>query len=463
MIGNDGGGAVSFTSGQPHGQGPTAAPLDARRTSRRRSTTTRSRRSTCPTTCAARSRTAAPSACRATRISAAAGAALVAVAAAAAARRRRSTAPAARSPATSRPIRRTPTSSIAGGNNGSFLTRLNRRTGELREVNPYPRMFSGEPSSALVERWQWTFPIIFSPADPTVLYTSSQHVWKTTNGGQSWDKISADLTRHDPKTLGPSGGPITRDMNEPGGLRDGLRARARQEGRQHPLGRIGRRPRARDARRRQDLDERDAEGDAGLRPRQPDRRVGVRAGRRLRRGQEAAARRPRALHLPHARLRQDVDEDRHRHSRHRLRARRPRGSNAAWPALRRHAARRLRLVRRRRSLAVAVAEPARTSGLGPLRRRQLDRDRDARPRLLHPRRHRAAAARGARRRPTRGRVCSFKPADAIRGGGRRDDHVPAAKAGGEADDRDPRREGPGRADHSGRAARRPRRARSWTR
>ena len=32
----------------------------------------------------------------------------------------------------------------AGGNNGSFLTRLDRRTGNLREVNPYPRMFSGE-------------------------------------------------------------------------------------------------------------------------------------------------------------------------------------------------------------------------------------------------------------------------------------------------------------------------------
>jgi photosystem II stability/assembly factor-like uncharacterized protein len=103
----------------------------------------------------------------------------------------------------------------AGGNNGSFLTRLDRRSGNLREVNPYPREFSGEPSSALVERWQWTYPIVFSPADPTVLYTSSQHVWRTKNGGDSWDKISGDLTRHDPKTMGESGGPITHDMNSP--------------------------------------------------------------------------------------------------------------------------------------------------------------------------------------------------------------------------------------------------------
>jgi photosystem II stability/assembly factor-like uncharacterized protein len=104
---------------------------------------------------------------------------------------------------------------FAGGNNGSFLIRLNRRTGESREVGPYPRMFSGEPSSALVERWQWTYPIIFSPVDKNVLYTSSQHVWKTTGAGQSWEKISGDLTRHDPKTLGESGGPITKDMNAP--------------------------------------------------------------------------------------------------------------------------------------------------------------------------------------------------------------------------------------------------------
>ena len=104
---------------------------------------------------------------------------------------------------------------FSGANNGGFLERLNRRTGQSREVNPYPRMFSGEPSSALKERWQWTFPVLFSTVNPKVLYTSSQHLWKTTNGGQTWDKISPDLTRHDPKTMGHSGGPITGDMNGP--------------------------------------------------------------------------------------------------------------------------------------------------------------------------------------------------------------------------------------------------------
>jgi photosystem II stability/assembly factor-like uncharacterized protein len=104
---------------------------------------------------------------------------------------------------------------FAGTNNGGFMTYYNRKTGQLREVNPYPRQYQGEPSSEVKERWQWTYPIIFSPVDSNVLYTSSQRVWKTTNGGQRWEPISPDLSKHDPKTMGPSGGPITHDMNWP--------------------------------------------------------------------------------------------------------------------------------------------------------------------------------------------------------------------------------------------------------
>jgi len=104
---------------------------------------------------------------------------------------------------------------FGGTNNGSFLTRLNRRTGEFKEVGAYPRFFSGENSAEVKERWQWTYPIVFSHVDPNVLYTSSQRVWKTTNGGDTWEAISGDLTRHDPKTMGDSGGPITHDMNSP--------------------------------------------------------------------------------------------------------------------------------------------------------------------------------------------------------------------------------------------------------
>jgi hypothetical protein len=101
------------------------------------------------------------------------------------------------------------------GSQGALITRFDKATGHVRDIQPYPRFFSGEPARDLPERWQWTFPIVFDPFDANTLYISSQHVWKTTNDGQSWTKISPDLTRADPSTLGDSGGPITRDMNGP--------------------------------------------------------------------------------------------------------------------------------------------------------------------------------------------------------------------------------------------------------
>ncbi len=101
------------------------------------------------------------------------------------------------------------------GSQGALLTRYNRRSGQIRDIQVYPRFFSGEPASALPERWQWTFPIMFSPLDERVMYTCSQHLWKTTDDGQSWERISPDLTLADPETLGPTGGVITKDMNGP--------------------------------------------------------------------------------------------------------------------------------------------------------------------------------------------------------------------------------------------------------
>ena len=101
------------------------------------------------------------------------------------------------------------------GSQGALLTKYDRTNGFTRDIQVYPLFFSGQSAATLKERWQWTFPIVFSPHDPKVLYTSSQHLWRTTNDGQSWERISPDLTRADPKTLGDSGGPITKDQNGP--------------------------------------------------------------------------------------------------------------------------------------------------------------------------------------------------------------------------------------------------------
>jgi len=104
---------------------------------------------------------------------------------------------------------------FSGANNGRYVDRYDRTLGLSREVAPYPWFYSGEPAIDMVERWQWTFPILFSPLDPDVLYVSSNRLWRTTDGGNSWDRLSPDLTRADPETLGHSGGPITGDMNGP--------------------------------------------------------------------------------------------------------------------------------------------------------------------------------------------------------------------------------------------------------
>jgi photosystem II stability/assembly factor-like uncharacterized protein len=92
------------------------------------------------------------------------------------------------------------------------LTRLDRRTGQSRSIQPWSIRNVGKAAKEVRERFQWTTPIALSPLDPEVLYTGSQHLWKTTNRGQSWQRISPDLTFADPATLEPSGGPIMLDL-----------------------------------------------------------------------------------------------------------------------------------------------------------------------------------------------------------------------------------------------------------
>ena len=98
------------------------------------------------------------------------------------------------------------------GSFGGYLTRLDRSTGQTRFVNVWPDYPVGQAPRDLKERFQWTFPIVFSPVDPAALYTSSQHLFRSTSGGQTWEPISPDLTRHDPSTMGASGGPIALDQ-----------------------------------------------------------------------------------------------------------------------------------------------------------------------------------------------------------------------------------------------------------
>lgn len=100
---------------------------------------------------------------------------------------------------------------VYGGNYSGELIEINYHTGLSRNINPWPDNPMGHAAADLKHRIQWTFPIVTSPHDPKVLYTASQFLLKTTDGGQTWKMISPDLTRNDKSKQASSGGPITQD------------------------------------------------------------------------------------------------------------------------------------------------------------------------------------------------------------------------------------------------------------
>lgn len=100
---------------------------------------------------------------------------------------------------------------VFGGNYGGNITWFNHRTKQSRAVDPWPDNPMGHGAEDLDQRFQWTFPIVFSPHKANLLYACSQFVLASTDLGQSWKKISPDLTRNDKSTMRSSGGPITKD------------------------------------------------------------------------------------------------------------------------------------------------------------------------------------------------------------------------------------------------------------
>jgi len=101
---------------------------------------------------------------------------------------------------------------VFAGSYGGMLTRKDMRTGLARNINPWPLNPMGHSAVDAKYRMQWTFPIVVSPHNPKLLYVGSSVLFKTTDEGESFTPISPDLSRNDPRTLGPSGGPITLDQ-----------------------------------------------------------------------------------------------------------------------------------------------------------------------------------------------------------------------------------------------------------
>ncbi len=100
---------------------------------------------------------------------------------------------------------------VFAGSYDGLLTRYDHRTGQLRNVTVWPDNPMGAGAEAMKYRFQWNYPLLFSPNDPSTLYAGGDHLFKTANGGARWEVISPDLTRNDKSKQGPTGGPITKD------------------------------------------------------------------------------------------------------------------------------------------------------------------------------------------------------------------------------------------------------------
>jgi photosystem II stability/assembly factor-like uncharacterized protein len=100
---------------------------------------------------------------------------------------------------------------VYGGSYGGFLLRLDHRTGDRRVINVWPDNPMGWGAAELKYRFNWNFPLMFSPHDPDTLYAAGNVLFRTTDEGQTWQAISGDLTRNIKEKQQSSGGPVTQD------------------------------------------------------------------------------------------------------------------------------------------------------------------------------------------------------------------------------------------------------------
>ncbi|MEQ1699337.1 MAG: glycosyl hydrolase [Ilumatobacteraceae bacterium] len=91
---------------------------------------------------------------------------------------------------------------------GDALQRYDHRTKQIQLVNVWPEAYHDGNTAEV--RFQWTYPIMFSPHDSNTLYAAGNRLFRTIDEGHSWDAISPDLTYADPATMGVSG-PLTMD------------------------------------------------------------------------------------------------------------------------------------------------------------------------------------------------------------------------------------------------------------
>ncbi len=96
-------------------------------------------------------------------------------------------------------------SASGSGSVGGIVARYEESRRQARNVEVWPDQSNGVPAD-LKYRFNWTMPLTISPHDHNTVYVGSQHVHRTTNGGQSWEVISPDLSLNDKAKQQFSGG-----------------------------------------------------------------------------------------------------------------------------------------------------------------------------------------------------------------------------------------------------------------
>ena len=99
---------------------------------------------------------------------------------------------------------------IFGGCYGGNLNRYDVRNDTRVSVSVYPEAMAVAPRDK-INRWQWLAPIVMSPRDPKTLFTASQYLYRSRDLGDTWTRISPDLTTNDPRYQAWPGEPITAD------------------------------------------------------------------------------------------------------------------------------------------------------------------------------------------------------------------------------------------------------------
>ncbi len=100
---------------------------------------------------------------------------------------------------------------VFGGTYKGYMMMQDHSNGQIRSVNVWPDNPAGSGAEVMKYRFNWNFPVMFSPNNPNKLYAGSNYLHVSENSGQTWKTISPDLTRNIPKTIMSSGGPITQD------------------------------------------------------------------------------------------------------------------------------------------------------------------------------------------------------------------------------------------------------------